>query len=68
MIDVSTLSSPIPLHKSDVQIQALIVSDSTEAGMHSSCGSTGSSMLPRRILVGKHSLMTDTSLSDFFHE
>ena len=66
--DLSTLSSPIPLQKSDVQIQALIVSDSTDAGLHSSCGSTGSSILPRRILVGKHSLITDVSVLDFFHE
>ena len=65
---VSILSSPIPLQKSVVQMQALIVSDSTEAGLHSSSGSTGSSMLPRSILVGKHSLMTDMSLSDFFQE
>ena len=66
--DLSILSSPIPLHKSDVQMQALIVSDSTEAGLHSSSGSTGSSIFPRRILIGKHSLITDMSLSDFFQE
>ena len=65
---VSILSSPIPLQKSEVQIQALIVSDSTDAGLHSSCGSTGSSILPRRILVGKHSLMTDVAAFDFFQE
>ena len=47
-----------PLQKSDVQIQAVILLDSTGDGEHSSEGSTGSSMLPRRMLVGKHSLMT----------
>ena len=66
--DLSIISSPIPLQKSDVQMQAWIVSDSTEAGLHSSSGSTGSSILPRRILVGKHSLMTDVAAFDFFQE
>ena len=66
--DLSILSSPIPLQKSEVQMQALMVSDSTDTGLHSSDGSTGSSMLPRRILVGKHSLITDVSVFDFFQE
>ena len=66
--NLSTLSALIPLQRSDVQMQALIVSDSTAAGLHSSTGSTGSSKLPRRILVGKHSLMTEVSALDFFHE
>ena len=44
------------------------MSDSTDTGLHSSDGSTGSSMLPSRILVGKHSLITDVSVFDFFHE
>ena len=67
-VDFSLSSAPMPLQKSDVQIQALIVSDSTDAGLHSSCGSTGSSILPSRTLVGKHSLITAVSVFDFFQE
>jgi hypothetical protein len=36
----------------------LIVSLSTGTGEHCSVGSTGSSILPNRILVGKHSRIT----------
>jgi len=61
-------SSPIPLHKSVVQMQAEIESDSMEVGLHSDLVSMGLSMLPSRILVGKHSLITETSLADFFQE
>jgi len=61
-------SSPIPLHKSVVQMQALIVSLSTDCGEQVACGSTGLSMLPRRTEVGKHSRITAVSLSDFFQE
>ena len=43
-------------------------SDSMEDGVQVSAGSIGLSMLPSRMLVGKHSLMTDTSLADFLHE
>ena len=46
------------LHRSEVQIQARIVSDSTGSGEQIGVGSTGLSILPRRILVGKHSRIT----------
>lgn len=46
------------LHRSEVQIQARIVSDSTGSGEQIGVGSTGLSILPSRILVGKHSRMT----------
>lgn len=42
--------------------------DSTGVGEHSGSGSTGFSMLPRRILVGKHSLITAVSAFDFLQE
>lgn len=63
-----SLSASIPLQKSLVHIQARILSDSTGTGLHSGDGSTGSSMLPSRILVGKHSRITDVSEFDFFQE
>ena len=62
------LSSPIPLHRSVVHMQAEMESDSIDDGEHWSPGSMGSSMLPSKMLVGKHSLMTDTSLADFLQE
>ena len=61
-------SSPTPLQRSEVQIQAEILSDSREVREHWSWGCTGLSMLPRRMLVGKHSRMTELSVADFFQE
>lgn len=61
-------SLPIPLHRSVVQMQAEMESDSMEEGVHWMAGSTGLSILPRRMLVGKHSLITEVSVADFFHE
>ena len=61
-------SLPIPLQRSVVQIQAEMESDSIEAGEHWVAGSTGLSILPSRMLVGKHSLITEVSVADFFHE
>ena len=61
-------SSPTPLQRSEVQIQAEILSDSREVREHWSWGCTGLSMLPRRMLVGKHSLITELSVADFFQE
>ena len=61
-------SSPRPLQKSEVQIQAEMLSDSREVREHSTWGWTGFSMLPRRMLVGKHSRMTELSVADFFQE
>ena len=61
-------SLPIPLQRSVVQMQAEMESDSIEEGEHWVAGSTGLSMLPRRMLVGKHSLITEISVADFFHE
>ena len=61
-------SSPIPLQKSEVHRQAEIPSSSRESGSHSDPGLTGSSILPSRILVGKHSRMTDLSLEDLLQE
>ena len=59
-------SLPIPLQRSVVQMQAEMELDSMEDGEHWVAGSTGLSMLPRRMLVGKHSLITDDfSLLDF---
>jgi hypothetical protein len=51
------------LHRSDVQMQARIVSDSTGSGEQVGTGSTGLSKLPSRILVGKHSRITAVSES-----
>ena len=61
-------SSPRPLQRSVVQMQAEMLSDSRESGSHSARGSTGLSMLPSRMLVAKHSLMTDLSVADFLQE
>ena len=61
-------SSPTPLQRSEVQIQAEILSDSREVREHWAWGWTGWSMLPRRTLVGKHSRMTELSLADFLQE
>lgn len=61
-------ASSIPLQRSEVQMQAWMVSDSTGAGEQNGVGSTGSSMLPSRMLVGKHSRITDISVSEVFQE
>jgi len=52
------------LHKSLVQMQACMVSDSTGWGEQVEVGSTGLSMEPSRILVGKHSRITAAQLED----
>ena len=61
-------SSPIPLQRSEVHRQAEIPSSSRESGSHSGPGLTGLSILPSRILVGKHSRMTDLSLEVLLQE
>lgn len=61
-------SASIPLQKSVVQMQARILSDSTGIGEHSGVGSTGSSMLPNSMLVGKHSRITAFSEFDLVQE
>ena len=55
---LSIESFPIPVHKSVVQIQAWMWLDSTDTGEHEGEGSMGSSIVPRRIVVGKHSRIT----------
>ena len=61
-------SSPTPLQRSEVQIQAEMLSDSREVREHSAPGWTGLSMLPRRMLVGKHSRITELSVADLRQE
>ena len=61
-------SSPTPLHSGVVQIHAEMESDSSEEATHELAASTGLSMLPSRMLVGKHSLMTEVSVADFLQE
>ena len=61
-------SSPTPLQRSEVQIQAEMLSDSREVREHWTWGWTGWSMLPRRMEVGKHSRMTELSVADFLQE
>ena len=61
------MSSLVPrsLQRSEVHRHAVMASDSTGSGEHLLCGVTGSSRLPSRMLVEKHSRITAENIQIF---